>query len=268
MEGQKLYRLRMWLDIGDWDYQDFGYNKSSLFHGALMQLISKDYAELMHQEGLRPYSQHVGWSNGRPIWEICTLTNQAYEEIIKPLLDEGFESIELEHNLRRIGIKDKVLEELSVSDMLDNVYGDNSENIFIISFDTPTAFKREGKYINFPDLYLLYRNIMARQEENCGEYGMFDEDMLFELTDNTRLLSYSLNSATFFLEGVRIPAFKGQIRVQVKSTQTVINYANMLFEYANYAGIGIKTALGMGYVNISQQRRRDNVRTDDNTNCS
>lgn len=69
-------------------------------------------------------------------------------------------------------------------------------------------------------------------------------------------MRYDLKSTTFSLEGVKIPSFIGKITIKITGTQTMANFAHMLFEFGEYAGVGIKTALGMGYVKMLKERRR------------
>ena len=39
------------------------------------------------------------------------------------------------------------------------------------------------------------------------------------------------------------------------------NFARMLFEFGNYSGVGIKTALGMGCLHIEERRKKNNERS-------
>ena len=87
---------------------------------------------------------------------------------------------------------------------------------------------------------------------------MYSEDTLEQLTNSTEIVDYNLRSLRFGLEGVRIPSFLGKIRIRIHGSQTMINFANLLFHFGNYSGIGIKTALGMGSVRITEQRRKEN----------
>lgn len=44
---------------------DFSFHSGSLFHGALMQLVDRDFAAEMHNESIRPYSQNITYSDER-----------------------------------------------------------------------------------------------------------------------------------------------------------------------------------------------------------
>ena len=83
---------------------------------------------------------------------------------------------------------------------------------------------------------------------------MLDEDALEQLCENTQIVRYDLKSVNFSLEGVRIPAFIGKITIKINGTKTMADFANMLLEFGTYAGVGIKTALGMGFIRQIEER--------------
>ena len=41
-----------------------GYQMSSLFHGALMELLPERYADYLHTSQLHPYTQHLEFRGG------------------------------------------------------------------------------------------------------------------------------------------------------------------------------------------------------------
>lgn len=57
------------------------------------------------------------------------------------------------------------------------------------------------------------------------------------------------------MEGIRVPAFLGSLTLRLTGTQTMANFANMLFEFGTYSGIGIKTGLGMGAYELVKEGR-------------
>ena len=73
------------------------------------------------------------------------------------------------------------------------------------------------------------------------------------------LTRYELRSTSFSLEGVRIPSFVGRMTLKMTGTQTMSNFARMLFDFGCYSGIGIKTALGMGAVRILKEGKEENA---------
>ena len=65
--------------------KELTYNQASLFQGALMEIISPEYAEQMHSGGLNPYSQYLKREKDDWYWTIQTVTQEAKEEMIDML---------------------------------------------------------------------------------------------------------------------------------------------------------------------------------------
>ena len=73
-------QLKLELEADDIDYK-----KSSNLQGILMENIDTEYAGILHGNQLNPYSQCLIRENGKNIWCIKTLTEEAYEQIIQPM---------------------------------------------------------------------------------------------------------------------------------------------------------------------------------------
>ncbi len=52
---------------------DFNYNKGSLLQGVLYEHIDSEYVDILHEQGVKPYSQCVRIEDGQIIWYIRTL---------------------------------------------------------------------------------------------------------------------------------------------------------------------------------------------------
>ena len=125
-----------------------------------------------------------------------------------------------------------------------------------IHFLTPTAFKKQGKYLFYPDIRCIFQSLMNKYDSAARNEKMVDTDTLEQLTENAQIVRYDLKSVSFSLEGVKIPAFIGKVVVKMNGTRTISNFANMLFEFGEYSGVGIKTALGMGCMKILNEGRK------------
>lgn len=257
-QSAKITKLSLKLDgLAD----DFNLDKASSFHGVLMELIDSEYADVLHQQGLKPFSQYLQSTEGTVIWNICTLSDQAYQRIILPFLDDNLTEFKLKHDNKIIKIIDKKIEETFIDDLFNEFYTENAADIFRIEFITPTAFKKDGKYCFYPEIYNIYQSLMRRFDEVSDRGNMFNQDTLDQLSDSTEIVGYFLHSVRFGLEGMKIPAFMGSITIKIHGTQTMSNFAKLLFEFGNYSGVGIKTAMGMGSVIITEKRRGKNDRT-------
>lgn len=227
---------------------EFNINKSSLLHGVIMDTISGEYAEAMHASALKPYSQNIFRDKeGEWIWSISTLTDDAYEKIIDPF--SRLDSFFIKHNSYSVKIKEKTLVTESYDTLFEkNYYG--SEPSRYVSFDliSPVCFKVNGKYVNMPDPQMIIANLIHRYDAFSDNTEIYDERLMAELSERLCISSYDLKSTAYCLENVKIPAFTGRFTIRVSGSKNLISLVNMLADFSDFSGMGIKTALGMGAV--------------------
>ncbi len=229
--------------------------QSSNLHGVIMERIDTNYAEILHESGLNPYSQHLEYNDNLE-WVVCTYTKEAYERIIIPLLNENFNGFELTGRDIKVEISNKKLTQVPQKELMKKFYEENSDRYITIEFLTPSSFKSNGEYLIFPDLELMFKSLMNKYS-SATNMDMLDEDALGELVTNCKIVRYNLRSCFFPLEKVKIQAFRGWITVRMSGTQTLANYANMLLRFGEYSGIGIKCSIGMGAIKIKERTRVD-----------
>lgn len=228
------------------------YQKSSLFQGVLMEQIDCQYAEILHLNGLKPYSENLHFQDGLYIWEINVLSKEAYDKIFPPLLSSDFREIKLKHSDQNLEIMGKELLTFSYQDFIDQYYIGECPRYITIRFRTPTAFKQNGRYIFYPDLQLIYKSILGRHDSfsSIGEFQ--DDSFLEQLLQHSEIIRYDLRSTSFSLEGVRIPAFTGKITLKLHGPQPMVNVIHYLFHIGEFSGVGIKTAVGMGALMVEK----------------
>lgn len=242
-----LAELRLELET---DSPEFGYYQSSNMQGILMQQTDSAYASLLHEQGLRPYSQHI--AAGKPAeWVVKTLTKEAYQYIILPLLDGTFQEFDIEKKKIHVKILKKELKTQTYQELMDEFYTKPASRYLNMEILTPAAFKSQGKYINMPDLWHIYQSLMNKYSAVSAEMDMYDGETLKQLTEGSSIVQYRLKSALFPLEGVKIPSFQGTMRIKINGTDTMARYARLLMRFGAYSGIGIKTAIGMGGIKIN-----------------
>lgn len=254
VENNRIARLVMKLRTDD---TYFNYHKASLLQGVLMQRISTDYAEHLHNQGLKPYSQYYKREGKDWFWYVQTLNDEAYREIMLPLLTESFQEFYIEHDNQKICIEEKTIQTISLRQLMDEFYEGTPKKFFQLEFITPTAFKINGKYSFFPDVYHIYASCMKKLDAISEESGMFSKETLEQISEVSEIVGYNLRSVHFEMEGVRIPAFIGKITIAVKGNQTMCNFVNLLLRFGEFSGIGIKTAMGMGAVRLIFRREED-----------
>lgn len=233
------------------------FQKASLFQGVLMEQINKDYANKMHEDGLHPYSQKLKYEGDKLIWQINTMNQEAYEEIILPLQKEEFNKIELKHNNLELAIKGKKISGISYQNMINKYYFGECSRYVRIRFTTPTSFKRAGNYVFYPDMSLIYNSLMNKYDTFAQGATIRTEEILEQLVEYSEIAKYNLRSVMFHMEGVRIPAFMGEVLVKIKGPQPLVNLIHLLLQYGTYSGVGIKTAMGMGALEIIENQKKE-----------
>lgn len=229
-------------------------NMASLFHGALMEFAESAFAEIMHAHGLKPYSQYIrrGENKGEWHWRINALTDESFDKLAVPLLNDELNTLELKKkNIKLKIIKKEIGEKITIEDLIRRFYINNSTNRRIkLRFITPCAFKTEGRYEFFPHISLIYQSLINRMDSFAAKISVKDEAAFKHLCENTRIIDYKLKSCRFSLEGVKIPSFLGEIIIRIDGPETLVSLSNLILNYALWSGIGIKTALGMGGIDI------------------
>ncbi len=231
---------------------------ASLTHGVLMELIDENYAARMHEDGLRPYSQRLYRDKKNTYWQICALTEEADENIIDKL--KTVDNFCIKNKALEVNIISKDYETLDEKKLVKDFYNADSLPKIKIRFITPCAFKQNGTYTFYPDIRCIYQSLMNRWNYLSDNEVMADADLLDELTRATKITEYNLRSTGFCLERVVVPSFVGDIIISIRGTQTLINFANMLLRFGEYAGIGIKTSIGMGMIECSAIGRKEHDR--------
>lgn len=222
----------------------------SVFHGALMEGIASEAAAQFHQQTMRPYSQCLYWNKEteQAVWRIGTLNDYAYEQIIIPL--QKAQALRLRSKGYAV--------QLGKMQSLRSVSPDELASQFIEAPKAPSAitweslsvisFKSHGKYIIWPDCRFLYQSLQNRWNFFNQEMHFEDAHFLDALSDASLLTKYRLQSKIFFLEKTAVPGCVGSIQCRLHGFDMLKRIAGLMASFAEFSGIGIKTALGMGAV--------------------
>lgn len=227
-------------------------NMGPMMHGFMMQCIDTEYATFLHTQNMRPYTQQIYFDaeNDCNIWQITTLTQSAYEQIILPLKTR----FEHKNILRIINKKTDfcveniattfgiTYEELSVGRDIKP----RSPLKALINLYTPTTFKSAGEYMLYPQIPQILNNLYNRWNSCRPDKVLCEQQQLSEIIDKAKITDYHIQSRRFTVERAYIQGFCGAIKVEIRGTAEQKRIAAALLNYANYAGLGVKTALGMG----------------------
>lgn len=220
----------------------------SIMQGALMEILDVESSKILHVDGLRPYSQYIYFDKNKnlPVWRVNSLNDWAYEKILIPLTRQR--RIFLRHKNYGVNLLEhKIISVESYADIAERFMNENAPTFKGVELDfvTTTSFRRDGQYVIFPELYLLIQSLLNRWNKFAENFPI-EDDVSKMLATFCRVTEYDLRTQLFLLEHQKIKGFCGKMSVKLSGNRIVNNLLSLLFEYANYAGIGIKTALGMG----------------------
>lgn len=237
------------------DTEEINFQQSSNLQGIIMENIDSQYASYLHGNQLNPYSQYVIKKDGISQWHIQTITTEAYENIILPLVN--LKKIEIKKKALEVKISARELQTYEEKGLIREFYDVKCPKYLEINFLTPTAFKRDGKYVAYPDLRLVYGSLMRKFSEASNEIDMVDENILQELTDKSEIIRYRLRTIPFPLEQIKITGFIGNVCIRINGPETLARYVRMLIKFGEFSGVGIKTGIGMGAMQFYRREKDD-----------
>lgn len=144
-------------------------------------------------------------------------------------------------------MREIALQKLTLQEYMDMVFtAPTAPDRMRMTFRTTTTHKVQGQYALFPSVDLIASSLCSHLVMLDSESVFDDEELLQDIIDHTKIHRYSLHSSTFYLEGTKVYGYCGTIVLSVRGPDAMKRLAWMLFGFAPYSGVGIKTALGMG----------------------
>lgn len=220
--------------------------------GFLMSRISADFADFLHEQETNPYSLNLYSTREKMIWTVNLLAQEAEEEILPQLLD--LKEIQLNTYSESISVKGLEIQTLSQQSLLEVFQEDNPSSIVYIHFYTPTTFKRQGKFVLFPDTRLIFQSLMQKYSRLIEGKSEIEEETLQFLADHSQISSYQLRSHHFPIHGRKYPAFRGRVTIRIQGASSLKAYAHMLLRFGEFSGVGTKCSLGMGGMRIEERK--------------
>lgn len=230
------------------------YNWGSLFQGVIMENINSEYAEKLHNMKINTYTQYVYLrEDNEYVWVISTLDNEAYNNIIQNYINK-VDSVYIKHKNLEIKFKSKKeVSKIEIDELFKKWYfNEEINNRVKIKILTPVSYKNaNGQYQIIPNIEHIIPNIINRWNAIAG-LNQMDKEVVDKYIERTYIERYNLKSVKFGLEGMNVNSFIGSLTLKINANDTMINLLNMLFEFAEYSGIGIKVSMGMGGINYEK----------------
>ena len=216
----------------------------SLFQGFIMENIDTNYADTLHVSTLHPYSQYIIKSDNKLVWTLNALNIEAKKNIIDVIKNK--ELINIKYKGREYDVSSITEKNISYQDLVKENYLRDGSRRLKITFLNPTSFKKDGDYVIFPNIRLIFQSLMMKFDNASSEMEVFGKDILDAFENNMEIMMYKLRSTSFHLDGTKVPGFIGEITIFIKGPMQLVNLANMLLTFGTYSGVGIKTGIGMG----------------------
>ena len=238
----------------------YNYSLSTAFQGYLMDLIDEGFADKMHSSGYHPYSQFVMIVDGKLRWVINVLDEEAEKFIVKKLLEDDVKSVHINKLEDDLNIINKEYFVTTYDELFKECYFKNDSRYIEVRFLTPTAFKQNNRYQFFPDIKLIFQSLMMKYDAASSQNVIFDAELLKHFEENTEIVSYNLRSTSFFVNANKIPAFIGRLVFKINGPMQMANLAYLLLRFGAYSGVGIKSGMGMGGIEVNINKEGEKVR--------
>lgn len=214
--------------------------------GVLMEHIDKEYASVLHQLPFNPYSQHCMWEGNELVWRVNALTHEAAASVIDPI--RKLEKVTVRGAGTTFEVAKTSLETLSLKSLLGGI-NEPGEDKVSVRFVTPTSFKSRGSYVIMPSVRLMLQNLLMHYGQVYDSNKEGYSETIEYVDQYVRILSYNLRSCYFgnVAGGQRrIPAFVGTMTLGLRGAEMTAGLVRMLLRFGEFAGVGIKTSMGMG----------------------
>jgi CRISPR-associated endoribonuclease Cas6 len=151
-------------------------------------------------------------------------------------------------------VGDRVDETTSYEELYQTLVANEPEpqRRFNLQFTAPTAFAQNRVYLPLPLPTLMFRSWLERWNHFAPVYLGGDE-LIEYLGGAIALTRHRVHTAPFRIHSGQVTGFRGEVTLQVLSRidPLLANVSYLLIRYAEFAGTGIKTRLGMGSTTIT-----------------
>ncbi|MDR2903425.1 MAG: CRISPR system precrRNA processing endoribonuclease RAMP protein Cas6 [Clostridiales bacterium] len=208
-------------------------------HAWLMTHINADDSKKLHtSDEIRPFSLFIRVQEQNIVLRLSLLNDE-----VMPLLEatrkaRAFEISGLEKSLPIIGRIEKPAIAL-------NQLRRPAPKEFAVILASPASYRHNGKESNLYALEPLLQTVAAKLR--AFEGVDIPNEEVAELCDQVTYARYKLRTSEYKIKpGIVRPSFEGELYLRPEGTPVQREKMALLLRYAAYAGVGAKTALGMG----------------------
>lgn len=219
----------------------------------LLSMVPGENGDRMHEQGIHPISQYVRRDfKTEEDWWIVNLLNDEAVDLFLPILERAQEAA-LHHKTIRF-VQKKIERIKTAQEFIERARFLPDTNRYELWFTTPTSFKQDGRYVIFPQEFLLLQSLISRWNLCFPEIALDDSEAVQAMLRGLHITDYKLQTLRHPMKQTRIPSFTGKLVLETRLPAPLAEVFRTLYCFAPYAGVGIKTTLGMGGVQVSPSK--------------
>lgn len=215
----------------------------------LLSHVPAEVGTRFHEQGTRPISQCL-WHDPqtKECWWTVNLLDEEAVELFEPVLQREREA---KLHSCMLCFASCTLERLDSPYVFIKRGGElELDRRFPLELVTPTSFKQRGRYVIFPQESLILQSLIMRWGQCFSDMPLDDADAVEAILRGLHIVDYRLQTLRHPLKQGRIPSFVGRVVLEARLPAPLMEVFKTLYCFAPYAGLGIKTALGMGGIRI------------------
>lgn len=200
-----------------------------------------------HKTETKPFSLRLVKHEGRTLkWEVCTLRFEVAEKLSSAGLSR-------KARLGSTGVSDMLISPVS-STNFGRLLKARARNQFTFRFKSPTSFRSQGQQILFPTPELFLTSLMQK-------WNVFARKKITrEIAEDFKKIlvtRYSLETQEVSFSDYKIIGFTGEASYKLPPgiDPMVKIVVNALAGLAPYSGVGYKTPMGLGWVEMKSDRK-------------
>ncbi|RUR78673.1 CRISPR system precrRNA processing endoribonuclease RAMP protein Cas6 [Chlorogloeopsis fritschii PCC 9212] len=179
---------------------------------------------------------------------LCGLKQNSSKTIAEVNLNEYLEFLGAKFNI--INREDKIT---SYEELYTQLVANEPEPVrrFDLQFTTPTAFRQSSGSLPLPLPSLMFRSWLERWN-NFAPIYLGGDELIAYLSNAVLLKHHKIQTRSWQLQKGYVNGFVGDVTLQIshRTDSLLANVANLLVQYSQFAGTGIKTRLGMGQTQV------------------
>lgn len=267
-QHMQLERYELTLETNDEDRRIFhSPARGALLHGLLMREIGN--VELhAPTNSPRPFSQYLSreTESSKRVWTINLLHEKAYAlrewilELQARAEKESSAHLHIEHydssiKVSRVQLTDSV----SYEELFDASLTNLPPKFSTFDFITPLIFKKAGQQTPhpFPEARLIVQSALSRWNafSDCAKFE--EPEILEEISRHVSLFSFRLRSQHVAMDRIDFVGSVGALSFVVHRFE-LRQIFDLCGRYAEFCGIGAKTAMGLGATKyLPQELKRE-----------